>query len=419
MVLRRLINKKYKLFMILFLMKDIKFELIKKITDTNFKVKNISNISKLDSNSPPSVFIGSKLQYPLVNVGILSPLEKDEDAWLYDDSKYWANNDFQIDDVIKIREGLLNSRFQSNVTDSRLNKKFIQIAQDIAVASKPVDIELELKNKLNLEKQKDKVVTPHGMRAGLKKAKITSNVKIHRRIEKVLNDDLKANEAIQYLYKRKFDEYTLSKILSVGVLGLNKSKKLVPTRWSITATDDTIGKQLLEKVRDYKLIENHELFFGEFMGNQYLIMLFPNVFSFELFELYMPGSSWNSSDGMKASTDFENFFGRTSYATNTAGGYYATRLPILEYLNNEKKQASVIVMRVETPSYWASLGVWVVRESVRKALRKKMSFPEKNELLESGKKIGEIKFNFNPEEILKRSRVLNDVLKQKSLVNWF
>ena len=400
-------------------MENIKFEFIKKITDTNFKIKNISNISKFESNSPPSVFIGSKLQYPLVNVGILSPLEKEEDAWIYDDAKYWANNDFQINDVIKIRESLLNSRFQSNVTDSRLNKKFIQIAQEIAVASKPVDVEIELKNKLNFEKQKDKTVTPHGMQAGLKKAKITSNTRIHRRVEKVMNDDLKADDAIQYLHKRKFDEYTLSKILSVGVLGLNRNKKLVPTRWSITATDDLIGKQLLEKVRDYKLIENYELFFGEFMGNQYLIMLFPNVFSFELFELYLPGSSWNPSDEIKASTDFEDFFGRKNYASNTAGGYYAARLPILEYLNNEKKQASVIAIRVETPSYWAALGVWVVRESVRKALGKKISFIDKNELIEGGKKIGEIKFNFNPEEILKRSKVLNDVLTQKRLANWF
>ncbi len=61
-------------------MEDIKFEVIKKITDTRFKYKNFGNISKLDSNSPPSVFIGSKLRYPLVNVGILSPLERDEDA---------------------------------------------------------------------------------------------------------------------------------------------------------------------------------------------------------------------------------------------------------------------------------------------------------------------------------------------------
>jgi len=399
-------------------MQDIKFEVIKKIADTNFKIKDIANISKLDSNSPPSVFIGSKLRYPLVNIGILSPLERDENAWLYDNAKYWAENNFQIKDVVKIRESLLNSRFRSTVHDSRLNKKFVNIAQEIALASKPVDIEIELKNKLNFEKQKDRVLIPHGLQANLKKAKITSNVRIHRKVEKVINDEMKASESVNYLYKSKFDEYTLSKILSVGVLGLKAKKKFVPTRWSITATDDIIAKNLIEKIKDYKWIENYELFFGEFMGNQYLILLFPNIFSFELFELYLPGSSWNPSNGIKASTDYESYFGRTSYASNTAGGYYATRLPVLEYLNKIKKQASVIAIRIETPSYWASLGVWVVRESVRKTLKRKMEFVTRGELLESTKKIGKVRFNFNPEGILKRSRIMNEVLTQKKLVEW-
>jgi len=399
-------------------MVDLKFEVIKKIAETNFKIKDISNISKLDSTSPPSVFIGSKLSYPLVNIGILSPLQRDENAWLYDDAKYWAKNNFQINDVLKIRESLLNSRFKSTVTDSRLNKKFVKIAQEIALASKPVDLEIELKHKLNLDKQKDKVLTPHGMTASLGKAKITSNTKIHRKVEKVINDEIKATEGINYLYNGNFDEYVLSKILSVGVLGLRKNKKFVPTRWSITATDDIIAKNLIEKIKYNKFIENHELFFGEFMGNQYLILLFPNVFSFELFELYLPGSSWNPSREIKASTDYESYFGRKNYASNTSGGYYATRLPILEYLKRIKRQATIIAIRIETPSYWASLGVWVVRESVRKSLKRKMEFDSRAELIENTKKIGMIKFNFDPSQILKQSKIMSEVLTQKRLVEW-
>ena len=394
----------------------IKFEVIRKITETNFKFRDIKNISKLDSNSPPSVFIGSKLRYPLVNIGILSPLERDEDAWIYDDAKYWAENDFKIRDIIRLRSSLLNSRFQSRVQDSQLNKRFVKIAQEIAVASKPVDIEIELKHRLKLDKKRDKILTPHGMRGGLKKAKITSNVKIHRKVDKVINDEIKASEGIDYLYKNNFDEYTLQKILSVGVLGLKKNKRFVPTKWSITATDDMLGKSLLKKVRDYKWIENHELFFGEFLGNQYMIFLFPDVFSFELFELYLPGSSWNPSSEIKASTDFETYSGRKIYASNTAGGYYATRLPILEHLNKKKRQAGVLVIRIETPSYWAGLGVWVVRESVRKALaRGTMKFDSREELIGGGRKIGKTKYKFNYENILKKSKLLNTIKTQRKL----
>jgi len=406
--------------------KDIRFEVIKKIAEINFKYKNldkIGKVSELNTNSPPSVFIGSKLKYPLVNVGILSPLEKDENAWVYDSPDYWANHNFRIRDVLGLRENLLNSRFQTNVKnvrrDGKNNQKFVQIAQELAIASKPVDVEIELQKKIGPGLRKDRILLPQGMRAPLKKAKITSNVKVHRKLDKVMNDDIKAAEGINELYKSRFNEYTLSKILSVGVLGLKKDKKLVPTRWSITAIDDMIGKKLLEKVRSYKWTENHGLFFGEFMGNAYLIMFFPNVWSYELFELYLPGSSWNPGNEIKAATDFESFSGRKTYASNTSGGYYASRLPVLEYLEKIKRQASVLAIRIELPSYWASLGVWVVRESVRKALKnKKFEFPEINEMTESAKKIGMIKFGFDPDKVLKKSKLFEQMKTQTNLGKW-
>ncbi len=408
--------------------KDIRFEVIKKIAEINFKYKNldkIDKVSELNTNSPPSVFIGSKLKYPLVNVGILSPLEKDENAWVYDSPDYWAKKNFSIREVLGLRDNLLNSRFQTNVKDIRgaqgvSNQKFVEIAQELAIASKPVDVEIELQKKIGPGLKKDRILLPQGMRAPLKKAKITGNVKVHRKLDKIMNDDIKAAEGINELYKRRFDEYTLSKILSVGVLGMKKNRRLVPTRWSITATDDMIGKQLLEKVRSYRWIENHELFFGEFMGNAYLIMFFPNVWSYELFELYLPGSSWNPGNEIKAATDFESFSGRKTYASDTAGGYYASRLPVLEYLDKIKRQASVLAIRIELPSYWASLGVWVVRESVRKALKnKKFEFAEMNEMTESSKKIGMIKFGFDPDKVLKKSRLFEQMKTQTNLGKWF
>lgn len=401
-------------------MKKISFEALKKVSDVKFKYKDIKKISNLDTVSPPSVFIGSKLKYPLMNVGILSPLEGDRDAWIYDDEKYWASNNFEVRDVLNLRNNLLNSRFQSKAFDARLNKRFLELAKEIAIASKPVDVEIELKKKISLGRKDDKIITGHGIVAPLKKAEITSNVKVERSVEKIINEDIKAEEGISYLYKKNLDEYSLSKILSVGVLGMKKNRKLVPTRWSITATDDTLGKYLLNQIRDYKWIEDYYLFCGEFLGNQYLILLFPSVWSYELFELYYPGSSWNPSDEMKASTDNEGYFGRKNYASNTAGGYYATRLPILKYLDSIKRQAGVLVIRLETPSYWAGLGVWVVRESVKKALDKKgIKFNNKPELINSTKQISKLKYKFNPEQILDKSKLLQQIETQTNLGRWF
>ncbi len=397
----------------------LKFEVIKKIAEANFKVRDLSKISIINSLSPPSVFIGSKLKYPEINVGILSPLEKDENAWIYDDAKFWAENNFEISEVLQLRNNLLNSRFRTKVTDARLNKKFLDIVKDVAISSKPVELEIELKNRIQIGQEKDKVFTPLGMNANFEKAKIIGNVQINQHLDKIINDELKVSESMKILYEKNFDEYSLSKILSVGVLGFKKDRRLVPTRWSITASDDIIGKQLLKKIRDCPWIEDYELFYGEFMGNQYIILMFPNVWSFELFEIYFPGSSWNPSSEIKASTDYEGFEGRTKYAFNTAGGYYATRLPILKYLDSIKKQASVVAIRIETPSYWASLGVWVVRESVKKALSKIIKFSSKKELLDSAKGISKRKYNYDAGNILKMSKLLKNINLQKNLSEYF
>jgi len=395
---------------------DLKFGKLDKTQKFQFQTKDLTKISRIDTISPPSVFVGSKLKYPFVNVGILSPLNEDRDAWLYDDAKYWAQNNFSIKNVLDLRNNLLNSRFKSRVTDVRTNKKFVEISKEIAISSKQVDVEIELNKCINLNRDKDRVLTPHGMRAGLKDAKITSNVKIDSKVDKIINDEIRASEGLNYLYKNNINEYLLAKILSIGVLGLKKNKKMVPTRWSITATDDSLSREIINSIKEFPIINEHVLFFGEFLGNQYLIMLFPDVWNFELFELYYPGSSWNPSTDFRASTDFEDFNGRKEYAFNCAGGYYATRFPIVEYLKSIKRQASVLVVRLETPSYWAGLGVWVVRESVRKALeRGEMKFNSREEFLDSIKKIAKIKFDFSISQVLVKSKILNLIKTQKKL----
>ena len=75
------------------------------------------------------------------------------------------------------------------------------------MASEPVDTEIFLKKKPYLSVNFDSYMAPSGPKALLKKASLTENPKIHTKVDKVFSDsDLKANDAILYLYKNKFDE---------------------------------------------------------------------------------------------------------------------------------------------------------------------------------------------------------------------
>jgi hypothetical protein len=66
--------------------------------------------------------------------------------------------------------------------------------------------------------------------------------------------------------------------------------------------------------------------------------------------------------------DWEPYSGRTKYASEVAGGYYAGRLGVLEHLERMKRQAAALIVREITPDYWCPVGVWQVREGIRAAM---------------------------------------------------
>ena len=381
--------------------------------------KNIL-MEEFSGNSPPSVFVGSKT-YPRLNVGILSPPEKIDNSWMFDSEKYWAENEFSIKDILNLRARLINSRFKSHILDVRNSNRFLEMSQEIAMAYKPVDVEIELKKKIRIIMDYDNINLPMGPRAELKNAKITANPRINPKVDKVVSDtDLKADEAISYLYKNDFDGSFLIKLLSIGTLGLKKNRKLVPTRWSITATDDIIGKNLRDEILDYPTMDEYRLYYGNYLGNYYFILLFPDAFRYELFELYLPKSAWNPSEEIAVATDYEDVLGRKKYASNTVGGYYAARLGVLEKLKELKRQASILVIRFETPEYWASLGVWVVREAARKTLTSEpFIFDNKEALLSRAKDLAFRTLQFNIDNILNQSILLRNQKQQRRLTSFF
>jgi hypothetical protein len=379
-----------------------------------FKVRDKA-IKEDFSGSSPTPFVGHNF-YPNLYVGILSPPEQREDAWLYDAPNYWAEHDFEIPQIVDYRSALINSRFRINV---KQRNRFLDISQEIGMASHSVDVEINLKDKPRFKLKTDPYHAPMGPNAKLKKANITENPKIDTRVEKVVSDtDLKANSALTYLYRKGFSENFLTKILSIGNLGMKKDRKLVPTRWSITATDDALAKHLLEEVKQYNET-NYTAYFGSYLGNYFLVLLFPEVWSYELFETYAPKAEWNISSKYQYMTDYEDYYGRKTYADNCGGGYYAARLSVLEKLNKLKRQGSILVLRFITGEYAIPLGVWVVREAVRKTLSSKpLEFSSKELMLKYVKHLVNKKFNYNVENLLKESVLLNKLRTQQKLVKF-
>lgn len=353
--------------------------------------------------SSPAPFIG-RVGYPLVNVGVLSMPEVAEDAWLYDAPRTWASRLYQIPEIVNFRASLINSHSKSHVNGG---SRIREITQEIGMASMPVELEMFLKKKPVIRMSMDSVTAPTGPSAEVKSVRITANAKVHTKVDKVYSDtDLKAADAIHYLYKSGFDEGSLSKILSVGAVGLKSNRKIVPTRWSITASDDIVGKDLTATVKDFPSMDENSFYFGGYLGNYFAVMLFPEVWGYELFETLAGCSSYT--------TDYESYDGRKSYVTQTAGGYYASRLVALEKLRKLKRQASVLVIRVITKEYTIPLGVFVVRESMRKAMQSSpVNFSSGELMIKYASSFIRKRFGHDVTPILKSSRILRNANQRK------
>jgi len=305
-----------------------------------------------------SVFVGH-FGYPQVNIGPMAGLEINSEI---DDPSKWFGLDYQK--IIELRSMLIRSKQQENILSKN---KFIQENQELALASKPTDIEIVFKKEPVYNFVLSDFLQPMGPVGSLEKLRVTENVRIDRKVEYIVKDDLKAAETVNLLYQNRQDVYKITTILSSGILGKQDNRKLVPTRWSIVASIDIIAKELIEKIKDYPILNEYRVYHSDYLDNHYTILLIPRSWEFENFETWAPGSNWSAPTQSKIIEEYEPYEGRKEYAEKQAGGYYQSRLGVVELLENLKRQAKVVVFREVGEGYSIPVGSWQILESIRHA----------------------------------------------------
>jgi hypothetical protein len=333
------------------------------------QLESVNRGDALFGSTAPEIFVG-RSGYPSVSTGILAPVDRDAPADRFATSGDWYQRDLGIENVLQYRTGLLNSNRSANVNVTDVWDGFVGVQREVAIADRPVDVEIGLAERLELDLDVDDITSPTGPRAKAESATLTENPHIPGDVKKTLSDDdWQAQGAMTYLYRRGFDVYSINSILSAGALGEDHQRRLVPTRWSITAVDDTVGQYLRGRIRNATAIDEVQVWMNEYVGNRYWVVLAPGQWEYELVEMKAPGSVWNQDPAGEVwmAAAHEGFEGRTSYVDETAGAYYAARLGVLEHLQAIGRQAKVLVLREVSDDYWAPVGVWQIRESIRNA----------------------------------------------------
>jgi hypothetical protein len=374
---------------------------------TLVKVKGLN----LDGSSPPSVFVG-RFGYPHVFVGPLTP-PIHGDTSIMDAPELWLGK--SIDEIAEIRLSLIRGNFRVKVDQPIGSNRLLDEVRDLALSNLSVEVEMFFKKKPSGVFLMDDEVQPFGASAPIESLKIGS-LRLDHRLDKAYHDyDLKASDAVLELYKSSIPVSKIQRAFSVGAFGEYKRRRLVPTRWSITAVDSIISNALMENVRGNSIINEYRVYESDYLDNRFEILMIPDVWCYESIEAWYPGTVWNpQGDRVVMYGDYEGFSGRTTYA-DMGGCYYAARLAVTERLVAEQRQASVLILREAHPGYIMPVGVWQVRENVRNALRKP---PLKFNRLEDALEYIFSKLSIPRDVWMRRSVLLKQVLHQRKITSF-
>jgi len=298
--------------------------------------------------SSPSVFIGS-FGYPEVQGGPL--LVNDSD-----NPPDWLTRNLRMEDIVGIRARTIRGRSALHAIAGNL--------QEIALSSRPIDVDVAFEKPVAFSLNFDGTIAPVGFTGSVKTLEIGSNARVERVVDRITSDtDIGANEAVVALKESAIDVYRISGLMTAGLLG--RRRKFVPTRWAITAVDDTLSTQFKKEIARYPPVEEIRLFTAEIFGNRIICILLPGDWKYEMIEIWGRHSLWGGENDVIVQ-DREGM--KKKGYSPISGAYYSARLAVCEYLLQVKRSARVIILRSVSGDYWAPLGTWVIREATRKAM---------------------------------------------------
>jgi len=334
-------------------------ERFKAITRSMSSVRIEGDGSTLDGATPPSAVVGER-GYPKVSILYNVPPGVKEEAGHFEDPENWYGR-VGLTEILRLRSSMVSSIYSEvNVKDPwKLYEREISLT---SISYSPVDSEVKIRGRIEPKLKFDGILLPRGPTALAETIKMTSDPKLSKSLERLIEDDLKAEKAVVEAYRSE-NRYRIINALAFGLLGEKRSRRIVPTRWAITAVDSILGRNLLERVRRYNELGQLEVHYGAYLGNEFHIIVYPSPYNAAWVEVWHPATPWTEEVTVVELS--ENHFGEYQFLD---GGYMAARLSVLEYLDRIQRQAGVLIVREITKDYFAPVGNWHIRETVKRAM---------------------------------------------------
>jgi hypothetical protein len=324
---------------------------------TQLRFASPEDTSSLTVFSPPGIFTESS-RYPIMWAGVLGTVQPSEWLSIFDHPEAWRGLDRKA--ILRMRQQLY--RFVLPVDAKEMTPhSVVDSLQTVALSVSPIAIEVDSPHLPRSELKGIGGQSPMGQLIKCKSLEIVSNPEISRVAKRICDKDVPSAESVWQLLDYDYTLDQVARMMSVGLLGHKKRRRLVPLRSAYKAVIDSYLTNAVMNLVESPLSSSIRLHASTLHGDSFTVLLRPGEPRVD----YLRLESFNGLNTLRTS-----FEGLETQATDPKTSVYADHARFSAYRNmigNTESSHIVIFHQCRDP-HNLILGPWVARAGVRYAL---------------------------------------------------
>ncbi len=308
--------------------------------------------------SPPGIFVEAA-KYPTLWTGVLASTEPSEHLSIHDYPGSWRG--LGLETILMMREQLY--RFVLPL-DARMNEPnpALEVIQSIALSVSPVALSVEVDSLPPRNLQVMGTQLPCSPLVPIRDIELISEPEISRVAQKVTDEDIPASESIWKLIDYDYSLDQVSRLMAVGLLGRERSRRLVPTRAAYKAVLDTYINRAIIELTDKKDCTTSTLQATKILGDTFTVLVQPGEPQVD----YIRIEQFHGNQ-----RKFYSFDDKKIHDSNVKASIYAdqARFSVYRHLIQNSTRAHVTVFHLNSTPRSNALGPWLARAGVEDALQ--------------------------------------------------
>lgn len=307
--------------------------------------------------TPPGLTIEAA-KYPILMAGVLAAVEPSEWLSIYDHPEAWRGLD--RDAILSMRKRLFRFTIPINARTME-PRDSIDVLQKIALSVSPIAIAIKATGLPSRDLHPLGGQLPASSAIHVRSLEIVSEPEISRVAERITEQDIPAAEAAWKLFFYEYSLDQVARLMSVGLLGREGSRRFIPTRGAYKAVIDAFVSKCITELPDKPFVSSYRLSSSELFNENFTILEQPGEPQVDYLRIE------RTQNGFERGMSLEGVKNLTMDSKTAVFADHA-RFSAYQDLLKRKVKSHLTIFHFARNSNNGILGPWTARAGVKAAL---------------------------------------------------